>query len=138
MSIDTGTFAPRDAKIIKENEAKTPYELLELGLSEKAYQRMISGDYKEKKEEPSKETPKQETAQVVQEEKSNIVKPKSVQEVPTSKTKLTAPNVYKAQKVASNVGSVNVYNKRTGSTVKMSVSAANRLAKQPNIYQILR
>lgn len=147
MSIDLSNFRPKDAKIISENEGKEPYDLLELGLSQKAYERLISGDYKQLKEteakaevqkDISKNTEIKPEIKPMQESKSNIVQPASIKEVPTSKTKLTAPNVYKAQKAASNVGSVSVYNKRTGRTTKMSVSAANRLTKQPNIYQILR
>lgn len=42
MPIDLTMFGTRDAKIIRENEGKTPYELLQLGLSHKAYTRLTS------------------------------------------------------------------------------------------------
>ncbi len=35
-------FAPKDAKIIREHEGATPEQLLELGLSKKAYQRLLA------------------------------------------------------------------------------------------------
>ncbi len=38
----TRRFAPKDAKIIRENKDASPEELLELGLSKKAYQRLIT------------------------------------------------------------------------------------------------
>jgi hypothetical protein len=54
MPIDLTQFGTRDAKIIRENEGKTPYELLELGLSNKAYQRLTGEPMAElKQEQPS-------------------------------------------------------------------------------------
>ncbi len=38
----TQRFAPKDAKIIREHEGATPEQLLELGLSKKAYQRLLA------------------------------------------------------------------------------------------------
>lgn len=40
----TKRFAPKDAKIIRENEGATPDQLLELGLSSKAYHRLVDAD----------------------------------------------------------------------------------------------
>ncbi len=34
-------FSTKDAKIIRENEGKTPYDLLQLGLSQKGYERLL-------------------------------------------------------------------------------------------------
>ena len=143
MNIDLSNFRPKDAKIIGENEGMQPYDMLALGLSDKAYQRLINKDYKELKENESKESEKAappiiETKPPMKEQKSNVVQPASVREVPQSKTKLTAPATYKAQKAASKSGTVVVLNVRTGRTTKMSVNAANRLVKQPNLYQIQR
>lgn len=38
----TQRFAPKDAKITREHEGNTPEQLLELGLSKKAYQRLLA------------------------------------------------------------------------------------------------
>lgn len=38
----TQRFAPKDAKIIREHEGATPDQLLALGLSKKAYQRLLA------------------------------------------------------------------------------------------------
>lgn len=43
------TMGTRDAKIMRENEGKTPYELLQLGLSKAAYERLMN-----EKVEPTK------------------------------------------------------------------------------------
>lgn len=37
----TKRFAPKDAKLIRENEGASPEQLLDLGLSPKAYQRLV-------------------------------------------------------------------------------------------------
>ena len=42
MPIDLTLFGTRDAKLIRENPTKTPYELLQLGLSHKAYTRLTA------------------------------------------------------------------------------------------------
>ena len=46
QNVDTKDFQPKDAKIIRDNVDKSPYELLELGLSQKAYDRLAAGEYK--------------------------------------------------------------------------------------------
>jgi len=38
--MDLSAYAPKDAKLIRDNEGKTAYELLNLGLSQKAYERL--------------------------------------------------------------------------------------------------
>src|SRR4051812_5134390 len=35
-------YAPRDAKIIKDNPGKSPYELQALGISDKAFEKLMS------------------------------------------------------------------------------------------------
>lgn len=40
--IDLNLYGTRDAKLIRENPNKTPYELLQLGLSHKAYTRLTA------------------------------------------------------------------------------------------------
>lgn len=42
MSDSKITLGNRDAKIMRENEGKTPYELLQLGLSKAAYERLLA------------------------------------------------------------------------------------------------
>ena len=63
-------YGNRDAKIIRENEGKTPYELLDLGLSKSAYERLMKKTEKptvteavsEPKEAVKPEAPKPESA----------------------------------------------------------------------------
>jgi hypothetical protein len=40
ITMDLTAFAPKDRALIKNNPDKTPYELLALGLSQKAYERL--------------------------------------------------------------------------------------------------
>jgi hypothetical protein len=146
--IDLTGFAPRDAKLIKDNEGKSIYDLLQLGLSPKAGDRLAELNYDESQYSNKPVTIEvNENAPIVDKqhsmpyvppaEQSNIVKPSSVKKV-DSKTQLTMPKEYARQKVAGLTGSVRVHNKRTGKTNTMSASAAKRLMKNPHLYSIVQ
>lgn len=146
--IDLTGFAPRDAKLIKDNEGKSIYDLLQLGLSQKAADRLGEMNYDEKKYATKAVTIEvNENAPIVDKghsmpyippvEQSNVVRPSSVKKV-EGKTQLTAPKEYARQKVANLTGSVKVHNKRTGKTNTMSASAAKRLTKNPHLYSIVQ
>lgn len=130
--VDVSKFGPKDAKIIRENEGKTPYELLELGLSQKAYDRLISG---EAKETVSKAT-EEETVETANATTSNVVKPSSVKII-EPKVTLTSPTEYRQQKAKAQSGTVKILNRRTGKVVTLSANAANRLLKNPKEYQLI-
>lgn len=139
--IELSGFAPRDAKIIKENEGKSVYELLQLGLSAKAGDRLTGMNYgseskaseeHEPKEEPKTKQPEPLAATI----ESNIVKPASVKQVP--KVQVTSPKEYKQQRISAKAGTVTVLNKRTGGKIQMSANAGQRLLKQPHLYTIVQ
>jgi len=130
--MDTQKFAPRDQKIITDNEGKSPYELLELGLSEKAYNRLL--EIEANANTVKVDAPKQES-KVKQD--SEVVKPNVRAVDEKSKVKHTAPEQYKAQKVAAGHDKVNVLNRRTGKVTTMKASFAARLIKNPNEYAIV-
>lgn len=131
--MDNSKFAPRDQKIITENEGKTPYELLELGLSEKAYNRLL--DIEATANTVKEPIAQKEEAKPAKQE-SEVVTPnvRAVEE--KSKVKHTAPEKYKAQKIAAGSDKVSVLNKRTGKVILMKASFAARLLKNPNEYSL--
>jgi hypothetical protein len=145
--IDLTGFAPRDAKLIKDNEGKSIYDLLQLGLSQKAADRLGEINYDEKQYVKPVTIEVNENAPIVdklhsmpyvpQPQESNVVKPSSVKKI-EGKTQLTAPKEYARQKVVNLTGSVKVHNKRTGKTNTMSASAAKRLTKSPHLYSIVQ
>lgn len=120
-NIDTSAFAPKDAKIIRENADKEVYELITLGLSEKASNRLLEGDYKEIAD--AKEAVKVE--KVSKEPPSNVVKP-TVTPVnkPIGKPILSKPNAIQSDTI------VRVHNSRTGMVVNMSRAYAMRAMKK--------
>lgn len=140
--IELSGFAPRDAKIIKENEGKSVYELLQLGLSAKAGDRLSAMNYDSESKTSDKEPEQKEEPRAKQPEplvttvESNVVKPASVKQV--SKVQVTSPKEYKKQRISSQAGSVLVLNKRTGGKVRMSSNSAQRLLKQPHLYTIVQ
>lgn len=120
-NIDTSAFAPKDAKIIRENPDKEVYELITLGLSEKASNRLLDGDYKEIAD--VKEPVKQEAKPKI-EQPSNVVKPT----VEPAKKQIGKPILSKPNAIQSDT-TVNVHNSRTGLIVKMSRAYAMRAMK---------
>lgn len=129
--IDVSTFGPKDAKIIKDNPGKTPYELQDLGITGKAFDRLLAGDYTEIDESGS--VPRNPE---IKEENSSVVKPASVKKV-ESKVQLTSPKQYAKQSISGKTGQVQVLNRRTGKVVKVSANAAQRLMKNPTVYQLV-
>ena len=141
-------FAPRDAKVIRENEGKSIYELLQLGISQKAGDRLAEMGYGSDSKKSEVEIivdPKapmrdpghsSEYKPLAATTDSNIVKPASVKQA--SKVQVTSPKEYKQQRIASKAGTVTVLNKRTGGKIQMSASSAQRLLKQPHLYTIVQ
>lgn len=131
---DLSSFGPKDQKILRENPGKTPYELAELGLTNKAFERLLAGEMPDLETKEEAPEPKSKAPTSTQQE--NITKPSSVRKV-ENKVQLTAPKDYIHQKVNLKGKQVQVLNKRTGKVVKLSAHAAQRLLKSPQFYQLV-
>lgn len=139
--IDTSNFGPKDAKIIRENPGKDAYQLAELGLSNKAFERLTTGDYKEvSEEEAANETNtgnvQKEPEQV--EPESKIVQPASVRKVQNSKVSHTLPGMYNSSGPGKSdkSGQLRIKSLATGKVSTLSTRAAQRLLKYPKEYQL--
>lgn len=103
-------YAPKDARLIKDNEGKTPDELLALGLSQRGYSRLLEDSI--------------EIAQSL----SATLQPLSVE----------ALNLQAVNAAASQPRRVNLYNKKSGRAVLMGYKAAAMLAeKYPNEFELV-
>ncbi|MBS1771521.1 MAG: hypothetical protein JST82_01585 [Bacteroidetes bacterium] len=113
-------YSVKDSRIIQDNEGKSPDDLLELGLSQRGYRRMLedSIDITQAKIE---DTPAYETGAVLQPLKVEAINLQSVTAQYTDQRK-----------------SVTLHNKRSGRTLQMAYKAANLLAeKYPREFEIL-
>lgn len=133
-------YGTRDAKIIRENEGKTPYELLQLGLSKAAYERMVKGEttVKEAVSEPKEPVaPKLETPAT-----STVLKPDVVEQVTTKKQ----PAQPRLGRTAEQIGVALIGKARqvtvigpTGIPKLMADKQAERLVQgNPNLYKIVK
>lgn len=133
MGIDLTTYGKRDAKLISENEGKNPYELKELGLSDKGFEHLLqdgyTGESSTEKTELKAETPIVEKGKEEPKVESNVVKP-VVTKVDDKKPmpKLTSPQSLKKQ----SLGGVAVTNRKTGKTILMTDKAARILSNNKN------
>ena len=104
-------YSPKDARLIKENEGKTPDELLALGLSQRGYRRLLE-------ESIDVEQTNSATLQPLTVEAFNL---KAVQ---TAKGELPKR--------------INLHNRKSGRVVLMGYKAAAMLAeKYPNEFELV-
>lgn len=142
--MDNKAYSPKDAKIIRDNEGKTPYELLELGLSQKAFTRLTS-DLAEQAAAPtasqvsaSVQTAKNLAAQKNDEPAAGImgggIKP-AITEVVPAKASMNIQPVITPLPTASNIKQKTVVGP-TGIPQKVAAKQAEKLARNKD-YQII-
>lgn len=145
--IDLKKFSPKDAKLINEHEGKSIYELLQLGISQKAGDRLAEMGYNgngvEIKIDPNAEiVDKEHSSPYVPQlpiaaTESNVVKPVAIKPVDrVGKVVHTKPTGYKALP-ALDSDSVRMLNIKSGKTFIASGFAAKRLLKYPKEYKLL-
>lgn len=129
----TEGFAPKDAKIIRENPDKSPYELMtDFGLSEKAYNRLLE---QESVERAAPKAKVQQPEQQAQTQSSGAIQPEKVEKV-KGKPKAHQPAI--SSLPASSVFETVQIVGPTGIPQKMNATRARRLAnKYPNEYKII-
>lgn len=104
-------FSPKDARILKDNEGKTPEELLALGLSQRGYRRLLEDSVE------------------VEQTNSTLLQPVSVQAVSLTPVPISPADMPKR---------INLYNKKSGRTVLMGYKAAAMLAdKYPHEFELI-
>jgi len=104
-------FSQKDARLIKDNKGKTPDELLALGLSQQGYRRLLEDGIE------------------IEQTNSILLQPVSVQAVSLSPVLISPKDMPKR---------INLYNKKSGSTVLMGYKAAAMLAeKYPNEFELI-
>lgn len=148
--MDLQGYSNRDKSIINANPNANPYELKELGLSEKGFNRLLEGeggsDYDESKshieddadlESPNEDLKVNETAEMpAQSENYESEKlPENVLKIEVKKINqapsVSIKNASNGQIVTDlNVGACTVQNLKNGRTFRMSVSAAKTLNKK--------
>lgn len=110
-TMNTKKFSPKDARLMKNNEGKTPDELLALGLSQRGYRRLLEDGIE------------------IEQTNSVLLQPVSVQAVSLSPVSISPADIPKR---------INLYNKKSGSTVLMGYKAAAMLAeKYPNEFELV-
>ena len=138
---DTTGYSPKDAKIIRDNEGKSPYELLELGLSQRAFDRLTL----QLENERSAPQPKTAatggdttggTAAGSEAKTDNAIKPAVVEKVP-GKTVPAKPALTSYSAPAMGTGTVKIVGP-TGIPQVLNSKQANKLvAKNPDLYRII-
>ena len=112
-------FSPADRKKIQDNPDKSPYELLELGLSQKGFEKLLSFN-----EEERKKLEKQEEA----------LKPEVIEELPEKpeprKPRLSIPQANQASGQLTVVGP-------SGRPRPMAARLAIRLVKEDKRYKLV-
>ena len=104
-------FSPKDSRLIKDNEGKTPDELLTLGLSQRGYRRMLEEGIE------------------VEQSASATLQPISVEAINLKPVALSAADRPKR---------VNLHNKKTGRVVLMGYKAAAMLVeKYPHEFEMV-
>lgn len=121
---DLSMFAPKDAKIIRENEGKTAYELLAMGLSEKAFSRLEAGASTDKPEGPTE---------------TEAVQPSSIKKTGAAngdKIKVSHSTPAQYRQTSSLPEKVRVLNLRTGAVITTNANYAKRLLKTPKSFKL--
>ncbi len=104
-------YSPKDARLIKDNEGKSPDELLALGLSQRAYRRLL------------------EEAIDIEQTASAVLQPLSVEAINLKAVQAPKGELPKR---------INLYNKKSGRVVLMGYKAAAMLAeKYPNEFELV-
>ncbi|OSZ79112.1 hypothetical protein CAP35_12925 [Chitinophagaceae bacterium IBVUCB1] len=104
-------YSPKDARIIRDNEDKTPDELLALGLSQRGYRRLLEHTIE------------------VEETRSAVLQPVSVEAVSLTHVRISPADM---------PARINLHNKKTGRVVMMGYKAATMLAeKYPNEFELV-
>ncbi len=104
-------FSPKDTRLIKDNEGKTPDELLALGLSQRGYRRML------------------EDSIAVEHLNGTMLQPVSVETINLKAVTLPKGEMPKR---------VNLHNRKSGRIVVMGYKAAAMLAeKYPNEFELV-
>lgn len=110
-TMNTKKFSPKDARILKDNEGKTPDELLALGLSQRGYRRLLEDSVE------------------VEQTNSTLLQPVSVQAVSLKPVPISPADMPKR---------INLHNKKSGRTVLMGYKAAAMLAdKYPHEFELI-
>lgn len=127
----TEGFAPKDAKIIRENPDKSPYELMtDFGLSEKAYNRLLEQESVEraapKVQAESQPNPKSSGA--IQPEKVEKVKGKSANQPALSSLPTQQPGVFQTVKIVGGSGVPQTMNRKM---------AEDMVRRYPNEFKII-
>lgn len=104
-------YSPKDARLIKDNEGKTPDELLAIGLSQRGYRRLLEDSIE------------------IAQSNSATLHPVSVEAVNLQAVKLPSEPLPRR---------INLYNKKSGRAVLMGYKAAAMLAeKYPNEFELV-
>jgi hypothetical protein len=104
-------YSPKDARLIKDNEGKTPDELLALGLSQRGYRRLLEESIN------------------VEQTNGATLQPLSVEAINLHAVVLQA---------VDNRKRVNLHNRKSGRVVLMGYKAAAMLAeKYPNEFELV-
>lgn len=104
-------YSPKDARLIRDNEGKTPDELLALGLSQRGYRRLL------------------EDSIAVQQTESNLLQPLSVEAVNLKAVAIPITALPKR---------INLHNRKSGRVVLMGYKAAAMLTeKYPNEFELV-
>lgn len=104
-------YSPKDARLLKDNEGKTPDELLVLGLSQRGYRRLLEDNI------------------AVEQSNSATLQPLSVEAINLHAVVL---------QTADNRKRVNLHNRKSGRVVLMGYKAATMLAeKYPNEFELV-
>lgn len=143
MEYNLDSFSFKDKKIIKSNPDKTPYELLELGISQPGYARLVE-QYETGKVEESKQTVAPEAVQkpkVTKEEDTIIAQPKIIKpeepKKPTVQRRL--PGTPKTPAKIKLNSRVRLHDKATGKTRYVDAAFAQKLIRgsMSNQYKIV-
>ena len=130
--MDLSNFSNRDAKIIRDNPTKTPFELVRLGLSPRAFERLLN-ESKEaiKEEKPPIQMPP------AKEESEGSDKPKEMQAESVQQVIMNQPNRVNDYRPANSSGQRTVVGP-TGLPQKMNAKRAIQLTtKYPNEYKLI-
>jgi len=139
-----GGYAPRDEKLIRENEGKTAYELLELGLSNKAFER-LSAEKESQRNAPTISEKNEHVSPNSEIKGVDRIEGESESLTPTVVEKATKPKAAKPTlsdlRTPAKSGGILTTVKVVGPTgipQNMSANAAEKLVRrQPNKYHII-
>jgi hypothetical protein len=104
-------YSPKDARLIRDNDGKTPDELLDLGLSQRGYRRMLEDNI------------------AVKQTENTTLQPLSIEAVNLKTVAMPKTELPKR---------INLHNRKSGRVVFMGYKAAAMLAeKYPNEFELV-